>query len=130
MSLPGFEIETQPLTEDEKKILPVIVKALLKKNGADNAVTNKQIRAGLLRNLNTEIADSRIRKIINHIRMNNMVPGLLASSKGYYVSTNAKEVKEYIDSLEGREKAIRGIKEKAKQYLNQIITMDQKELFI
>lgn len=128
--LNGFEEITAPLTEHEKTILPVIVSGLKRKVGVHNSVTNKAICEGLKRVKNIDINEARVRKIINHIRMHNLVPGLIANSKGYYISNNPKEVKAYIESLEGRKQAIEGITKQFKQYLFQITTQQQKQLFI
>lgn len=118
----GFEHITQPLTESEQKILPVIVRGLSKKIGSVNAVTNKAICAGLLEKYNVELSEARVRKIINHIRMNNLLTGLIATSAGYYISTNPKEISDYIQSLEGRKQAIEGIINRTKQHLQHLTT--------
>jgi hypothetical protein len=123
--LPGFTEQTKPLTEMEQQLLPVIVRGLAKKIGSDNAVTNKTICEGLHKTYDVVISEARIRKIINHIRMNNLVPGLVANSCGYYVSKNPKEVMEYIESLEGRKNAIEGIAMQFKKYLHEITNVEQ-----
>lgn len=127
--LPGFSIETKPLTELEKRLLPIIVKGLSKKLGAANAVSNKAICEGLHKICQVEVNEARIRKIINHIRMNNLVPGLVANGCGYYVSKNLDEVKEYINSLIGREQAIRGIREKTQAYYKELLGNYQSSFF-
>src|SRR5689334_14762441 len=106
--LPGFSIETKPLTEKELQLLPIIIKGLKTKLGASNAVSNKKICEALNEKYKANVGEARIRKIINHIRMNNLVPGLVANSAGYYISKNPDEVKFYIQSLIGREQAIKG----------------------
>ena len=127
--LPGFSIETKPLTELEIKLLPVVVKGLSKKLGAANAVSNKAICEGLNKTCNVVVSEARIRKIINYIRMNDLVPGLVANGCGYYISTNPDEVKEYIKSLHGRELAIKGIREKTQAYLKHLLGNYQSSFF-
>jgi hypothetical protein len=127
--LPGFSIETKPLTELEQQLLPVIVKGLSTKKGSANAVSNKEICAGLLKKYEVQISEARIRKIINHIRMNNLLPGLIANGCGYYISTNPDEVKEYIISLDHRERAIKGVREKAQAYLKSLLSNYQSSFF-
>ena len=107
MSLKGFETETAPLTDYERDVLlPVMVEGLKKKVGAGNAVTNKQIVAGMKKS-GYEITEVRVRKLINRITVEGLVPCLVASSKGYWVTDDPQEMKRYEDSLLGREKAIK-----------------------
>ena len=54
--------------------------------------------------------ESRVRKVINYIRNNSIIPCLIATNKGYYIATDAKEITDYEDSLKGRESAIRRIR--------------------
>ena len=106
----GFEELTEPLTENEKTVyLPPIIKGLRLKIGRHNAVTNKDIVRGLKKNLGIDISEARVRKIINHIRNHDLVPCLIATSKGYYVAETQKEVDDYIDSLKGRLEAIASV---------------------
>jgi hypothetical protein len=123
----GFEKETHDLTADELSLVPLLVGTLQYKVGVKAAVTNTML-CNFLRactgedNKPIKVTDVRMRKLINHIRMKDLVPGLLASSKGYYVSNDPKEVKEYIQSLQGRENAIKGIRVRTQMYLNTMIT--------
>ena len=57
-----------------------------------------------------KISEPRIRKIINYIRNNDMVPCLIANSDGYYVAQSNEEMLTYEDSLLGREEAIRAVR--------------------
>lgn len=114
----GFEDLTYDLTEIEQQVLlPIIIRGLLKKNGKEHAVTNKSIVAGMEKR-GYKITDIRVRKIINYIRVKNLIPGLLASSKGYYVSTDPQEVAKYIQSLRERNNQVERIIEVMQQYLN------------
>jgi len=106
----GFEKETQPLTPYEKEtLLPILISGLRVKTGKNNAVTNKQIVAALKHQ--HKITDARVRKLINHIRVNDLVPALIATSDGYYIAETEKELAEYVNSLKGREDAIRSVRE-------------------
>ena len=107
----GFENETQPLNEYElETLIPIMVRCLGRRVGVANAITNTEI-CRRMRGCGYEINDVRVRKIINYIRVNSLVSCLLATSKGYYVASNIDEVNDYIKSLEGREQAIRIVKE-------------------
>lgn len=124
----GFEKETHELTADEMELVPLLVGTLQYKVGVSAAVTNTMLRRFLSactdgNGKSIKITEVRIRKLINHIRMKNLVPGLLASSKGYYVSNDPKEVKEYIHSLQGRENAIKGIRLQVQLHLNSIMAL-------
>jgi len=105
----GFEEQTHDLTPEEIKSMGII-KIWLCSTTSKNPITNKTIRKRL-KGFKIEIADSRIRKIINHLRITGKISLLLASSKGYYVSSDPSEIKEYIISLEERIGAISGVRE-------------------
>ena len=108
----GFELETEPLNEREQnELLPPIVAGLQTKIGRQKAVTNKAIVAGLLQNRGIRISEARVRKIINHIRCNDLVPCLVATSEGYYIAESEQELLDYETSLEGRERAINAVRE-------------------
>ena len=61
---------------------------------------------------------SRIRKCINYIRINGMVPHLIANSKGYFVATSVEEVETYCESLKGRAEAIFAMRQALQYQLN------------
>lgn len=107
----GFEKETEDLSEYElTELLPILVKHLPRKLGVENATTGAAIRKGIELNLDFVISGARLRKLINHIRKNDLIPCLVASSKGYYVATDNSDVKRFIESLEQREAAIRNVR--------------------
>ena len=111
-----FEDYTYDLTEYEReKLLPLFIEGFENRVGVKRAVTNKQI-VERLRKKQYLINDARVRKIINHIRMKNLVPGLMASSRGYYITTDPREIERYVRSLEGRESAIREVRKKMVEY--------------
>ena len=108
----GFETQTAQLTDYESSVLlPVFVKCLNRHVGKGAAITNKKMREGLEAQGYDVGDDARVRKIINHIRNNVLVECLIASSKGYYVTTNKREMREYIDGLKKRSDAILAIAE-------------------
>lgn len=116
----GFENITQPLSEYEKNtLLPIFVKGLLKKVGHSNAVTNKHMVQGL-KKLGHNVNDARVRKLINFIRNKNLIPGLIASSRGYYISNDPEEVEKYCESLAQRSNEINRIKNRMLRYLHNL----------
>ena len=100
----GFDQETQPLNDYEMGVLlPLLVRGLRTKIGRENAVTNKHIVSSLKGSY--KLNDARVRKIINHIRTNDLIPGLIATS-----AQSEAELLEYEESLKGREDAIRAVR--------------------
>ena len=105
----GFDKETQPLTDYEKNVLlPVLIRGLETKKGRASAVTNKYIISALKDSYS--LNEARVRKIINHIRTNDLIPGLIATSEGYFIAETEAELLEYEESLQGREDAIRSVR--------------------
>ena len=103
----GFEEQTEPLTDQEREVfLPPIIKGLRVKVGKEKAVTNKDIVRGLKANCDIKIGEARVRKMINYIRNNDIIPCLIATSKGYYIAETKDEMLDYIESLYGRVEAI------------------------
>lgn len=128
MSLPGFEKETADLSSYERfTLVPLFIRGFKNKYGEENAVSNKQIVANLKRG-NYKINDSRVRKIVSYIRDEGLIPGLVASSKGYYVSRSETDIFRWIQSLEGRETKIRMIRKRAEEYLATLRNKNQVKL--
>ena len=94
--LNGFERETHELTSEELDKVATIMKGLSNKIGKDNAVTSSKICEAM------NLSGPRLRKIINHIRIYNLVPALCGSSKGYYVAKDKDELDQYLISLKQR----------------------------
>lgn len=107
----GFEEYTAELTTYERDMLvPVIVAGLKTRVGAKNALRNKEISRLLDNNGYPDIKESRIRKCVNYIRMNGLVPHLIANCRGYYVATSVEEVERYMASLQQRANSILSVK--------------------
>ena len=65
-----FEKETAPLTEYEREtLLPIMVKCLSRKKGKESAITNETM-CEKMEEKGYKMSTARVRKIINHIRMN------------------------------------------------------------
>ena len=106
----GFSNETSPLNDYELRVLlPVILAGLKDKQGKRNAVTNGYIIRRLKQH-GYKIDAARLRKIINHIRTNDLLPGLIATSEGYFLAEYEQELMDYEDSLRGREEAIKAVR--------------------
>lgn len=125
--LNGFEKETAELTQEEISLVPAMLLGFESKIGKVNSVTNKEIIAGFKTNRNIVLSESRVRKLINYIRHHHL-PNLVATNSGYYLTQDMQELKNYYSSLEGRENAIRAIKQNLKQYMDQISRGNQTTL--
>lgn len=102
----GFENETEPLTADELRVLPILIEGFKKLKGKESAMTAKYISAQIKKHHFITIDGARIRKLVNYIRTNDKVPFLMATSRGYYVSSSTDEVIEYVKSLRDRADSI------------------------
>ena len=94
---------------EQNVLLPILIKGLEMKKGKANAVTSKQIVEGLS-SQGLKICDRVVRRIISHIRTNDLVAGLITSTVGYYITDNEKDFMNYEDILMAREKAIRKVR--------------------
>jgi len=97
----GFNEQTNPLNDDEMKLLSGFVKGLSSKIGKENSITNKDIRTKY-QNIGIIIPDARVRKLINHIRIKGYVKNLCATSNGYYVARTKEEFEDYLKGLKDR----------------------------
>lgn len=105
----GFEEQTQPLNDYERDtLLPLIVRGLSTKLGAKLAITSNKI-CNAMRGAGYVLDAPRLRKIVNHIRTYDLIPGLVSTSKGYFVASTAQELDECINSLQGRVDAIQAV---------------------
>ena len=95
----GFETITADLSQDEVDMVQPIINGLKSKQGKDKAITGAKICKAM------GLGGPRLRKIINHIRTNNLLPGLCSTSNGYFVAQNIYEMQDYIISLRQRIKA-------------------------
>ena len=102
--------ETRSLTDyDHNVLLPVLLKGLKLKKGKINAVTGKQILQGL-QGQGLKLNERDVFMLINHIRTNDLVAGLMATSSGYYIASNEQDFMNYEDTLLSREKSIRKVR--------------------
>lgn len=106
----GFSEQTEQLNEYEQDtLLPIIIRGLRARIGKESAVINRYIVSQLKPTYN--VSEARVRKIINHIRTADLIPGLIATSDGYFIAETEQELRDYEESLLGRELAIRQVRE-------------------
>lgn len=105
----GFEEQTQPLTDYERDTLvPLIRWGLSTKLGKERSIAGSTI-IRKMRARGYKLDGPRLRKIINHIRANDLIRGLVSTSRGYHIATSVGEIDEYIESLNGRVAAIQEV---------------------
>jgi hypothetical protein len=116
----NFEEYTHDLTEQEINIANLVKTGLQFRVGKNTAITNKEICKALLTKYNIKISDSRMRAIIHYIRIF-LLPDIIATSKGYYRTSDVLELQSYADSLTERIGAIQTILNQIKHqiYINQ-----------
>ncbi len=90
-------------------LLPILMKGLEMKKGKPNAVTSNEIIKALRKN-GLKINGRSVWMLINHIRNNDLIVGLIATSSGYYITSNEQEFADYENSLLGREAALRKVR--------------------
>lgn len=110
----NFEEQTKPLSEEELKLVPYLIK------GFKDKTKDRPIKANdIISKFNAfvdeinpnnkthlrKINEVLLRRLINHIRTHSLMP-ILASSKGYYVSYDKNEITAQIKSLNERANSI------------------------
>lgn len=99
--------QLSPLTALEIAALPNIIAIINNIQGKNNAKTNKEICDKLFELNGITMSDVRFRKIIRHIRVNDLIPFLASNSKGYYIENDKTEMFKYILRLEKRAESIK-----------------------
>ncbi len=115
-----FEDITYELTDYElNTLVSVVVKGLSSKKGKENAITNKVI-CEKLKSAGYKISEPRLRKIIHHIRVEQLIVGLCCNSKGYYVTDSLEELSRYVESLAQRIRSQQAIHNSMKKCMEKI----------
>ena len=121
-----FEEITYELTDyEESTLLPIVVRGLKSKNGKQNAITNKKICQALT-NIGHKVNGPRLRKIIHHIRVEQLIVGLCCNSNGYYVTDSLEELNKYVESLAQRIRSQQQIHKSMKRDIDKISSMSSK----
>jgi hypothetical protein len=115
--IPTFEEQTAPLTDYELNVLlPLMIQGFKTKIGVDKCVTNPEI-CKALKAKGFKISEPRVRKLVFYIRFNNLVPKLIASSKGYWIATNKEEIQSWLSSVNAKIDALEETKRYAESML-------------
>lgn len=122
----GFEEYTADLNDDEKRLAESMAKGFANRIGKSQSITNHEIISAMKANKGITLKEAKVRKLVNYIRRAGLVPCLIASSSGYYVSQDAEEIREYIRSLSERAGAIDAVAKVMERQLNEL-TKDKHE---
>lgn len=126
----NFEEFTIELTPTEHRLIPMMVDRFKTKRGIKTVVTAETMIVKIHESFGVKLKDTRVRKIIQYIRVNNLVPGLIATSKGYYTAETTAEINDWIESLKAREFAIRQIREVAENHVHLMENKNQQQMFV
>lgn len=99
----NFESITPELNEYELSLVGIIISGL-KARTAENPIKSDNIVKSMSAN-GYKISGVRLRKIINFIRTNALLP-IIGTSKGYYVSYEKIDIQNQIKSLNERANSI------------------------
>ena len=94
---------------DYNVLLPILIKGLEMKKGRMNAVTNREI-VHALQSHGLKINHADVTSLINHIRTNDLIIGLVATNSGYYTTNSEQDIMNYENTLLGREMEIRKVR--------------------
>lgn len=116
----NFEHLTAEMSDDEKKLVPILINGFYTKRKNNPVKANVIVNAINARkneyNLKNKFTEVRLRKICNFIRSEGILP-LIATSSGYYLSYDAAEIQAQIDSLYERADAIKNSADGLKVFL-------------
>lgn len=106
----NFEHITSELTQQELELIPILVKGFHKHRKENPILARDIVRMMNLylqsRNFQVTFTEARLRKCVNFIRTNAILP-LMATSNGYYISWDSDEIYSQIQSLEERANSIK-----------------------
>jgi hypothetical protein len=125
MSLTLFQNITTELTDFEKETLASMLMDTLAYTHEGNRITGKNI-SGWFKASGFQVTEVRIRKMINYIRVLNLMPGkvIIGAGNGYYVTADPVVVEQQIESLQGRIDSMAAVVDSLKA---QLISMKHKK---
>lgn len=116
----NFEEVTQELNKQELEILPLVIQGFKRyneKNPIKSDIIILRMNEFLKsKNYKIKITGPRLRKFVNHIRTNSMLP-LIATSNGYFVTENKEIIASQISSLIERANSIDRCAQGLKEFL-------------
>ena len=109
----NFETITSHLNANDLKFVPIIIAGMKAHKGKDNAITGAQIV-----NKVSGLTEPRLRKIVNYIRQNGMLP-IIATSNGYFMADCEDDILDQIRSLQDRIDAITAARDGLAKFVTQ-----------
>lgn len=107
MAIKGFENITHELTEFETEtLIPVLVEKLSQHKEKANAIKCGQLSDHVIKRTGRRVNDPRIRKMIEHIRQNHLLPNVCAGVCGYYVTDGPEDLQQWIRTMKQRRNAM------------------------
>jgi hypothetical protein len=103
MAISLFKNILTELTDTEKeKFVPMLIDTLSGSHSG-NRMTGKSI-CSWFNNQGHNVSEIRLRKMINYIRVLNLIKGhvIIGAGNGYFITDNPVVVQEQIESLQGR----------------------------
>lgn len=114
--------QLKPITPVERNIIMPFIINLLEKTNEGKQLFSQEI----VDEVNSEMfmfnkkpykfRQTTLRKIINHIRINSILP-VISGNKGYYISYDKRDVFNMIESLESRAGSIQSSADGLKKFL-------------
>ena len=86
---------------EREVLMPLVIQMLSHRNTKQKVFSNTKIRK-VLREFGEDINDSQIRKIVFHIRNNDLIQLLIANNEGYFVSFNRSDVEKWVEMQKGK----------------------------
>lgn len=114
-------IDFKKLIPEEEKQIPFIIKTILSNSKKGIWVKSNEIIL-LLKGRGLNTGGGRFRAMINHIRTNGLLPGLIASYHGYYVSKDPEELEYYLETLKSRETEIKKVRKSFEKHYIETVT--------
>lgn len=103
MALTLFKNITEELTQTEKeKFVPMLIDTL-EGSHTGNRMPGKAI-CGWFKSQGYNVSEIRLRKMINYIRVLNLINGhvIIGAGNGYFITSDPHVIQEQIESLQGR----------------------------
>lgn len=113
--------------EEKAVVVPLLIKRLRLAKRKKQAMTNEHLRNSLLKNHLVKVNYRTLQKLIHHIRVNGKVKNLIAGSKGYYISSNADEISNYLRVIKGRVTELHEIRRAIEKQSKPIINKKRKK---
>jgi hypothetical protein len=125
----NFEEETFELTEVEIEFSNMIVERFKARPGIKNIITNAEIVRRIFERYGVKFTSARVRKMIQYIRVNGLLDGLVATNKGYFLATESEELRSWIHSVRQRIRAIEETISRSENYLFELEMLEKKDPF-